>query len=63
VLLGATMNAARSVGLNGVVGSLRPGATADCILLDVENVESLPYYVGVNRVIRTVVGGVTWQPS
>jgi imidazolonepropionase len=63
VLLGATMNAARSVGLNGVVGSLRPGATADCILLDVENVESLPYYFGVNRVIRTVVGGVTWQPS
>jgi imidazolonepropionase len=63
VLLGATVNAARSLRLDGVVGCLRPGATADCILLDVENVESLPYYVGINRVIRTVVGGVTWQPS
>jgi imidazolonepropionase len=63
VLVGATVHAAHSLGLEGVVGCLRVGSFADCAILDVETPESIPYYVGVNRVIRTVAGGVVWQPS
>ena len=63
VLLGATVHAARSLKLDGVAGCLQVGSFADCAILDVETPEAIPYYVGVNRVIATVAGGVTWQPS
>jgi imidazolonepropionase len=63
VLLGATVNAARSLGLEGAVGCLTRGSAADAIILDMETPEAIPYYVGVNRVLRTIVGGVTWRPS
>ncbi|HVH65427.1 MAG TPA: imidazolonepropionase [Candidatus Acidoferrum sp.] len=62
VLLGATVHAARSLRLEGVAGCLKVGSFADCAVLDVESPEAIPYYVGVNRVIRTVVGGAVWQP-
>lgn len=62
VLLGATVNAAHSLRLDGVAGCLRVGSFADLAVLDVETPEAIPYYVGVNRVVRTVVGGVVWQP-
>ena len=62
VLLGATVHAARSLRLDGVAGCLRVGSFADLAVLDVEAPEAIPYYVGVNRVVRTVVGGVVWQP-
>ncbi len=63
VLLGATTNAARSLRMEGVVGCLRPGSAADCVVLDVEDPEAIPYYVGVNRVLRTITGGALWQRS
>ena len=63
VLLGATVHAARSLDLGEVAGCLRIGSFADCAILDVETPEAIPYYVGVNRVITTVAGGVVWQPS
>jgi imidazolonepropionase len=62
-LIGATVHAARSLKLDGVAGCLRIGSFADCAILDVETPEAIPYYVGVNRVIKTVAGGVVWQPS
>jgi imidazolonepropionase len=62
VLIGATVHAARSLRLDGVAGCLQPGSFADCAILDVETPEAIPYYVGVNRVITTVAGGVVWQP-
>jgi imidazolonepropionase len=62
-LVGATLHAARSLQLDGVAGCLRVGSFADCAILDVETPEAIPYYVGVNRVITTVAGGVVWQPS
>jgi imidazolonepropionase len=62
-LIGATVHAARSLKLDGVVGCLRVGSFADCAILDVETPEAIPYYVGVNRVIATVTGGMVWQPS
>jgi len=63
VLTGATVHAAHSLKLDGVAGCLQPGSFADCAVLDVETPEAIPYYVGVNRVITTVAGGVVWQPS
>jgi imidazolonepropionase len=62
VLVGATVQAAHSLRLDGLAGCLRVGSYADCIVVDAETPEAIPYYVGVNRVVRTVVGGVTWQP-
>jgi imidazolonepropionase len=63
VLIGATLHAARSLKLDGVAGCLQVGSFADCAVLEVETPEAIPYYVGVNRVITTVAGGVVWQPS
>jgi imidazolonepropionase len=62
VLVGATAHAAASLGLERMAGCLRVGAFADLAVVDVETPEAIPYYVGVNRVVRTVVGGVVWQP-
>ncbi len=60
VLAGATVAAARSLGLEGSAGCLRVGSFADCALYDVETPEAIPYYVGVNRVLTTVAGGRVW---
>ncbi|HEY9287936.1 MAG TPA: imidazolonepropionase [Candidatus Dormibacteraeota bacterium] len=62
VLRGATVEAAASLGLDAIAGCLRLGSFADLAVVDVETPEAIPYYVGVNRVVRTVVGGVVWQP-
>jgi imidazolonepropionase len=62
VVSGATVYAAHSLKLDGLAGCLRPGSFADCIVVDVESPEAIPYYVGVNRVMRTVVGGAVWEP-
>jgi imidazolonepropionase len=62
VLTGATVHAAHSLKLDGLAGCLRPGSFADCIVVDAESPEAIPYYVGVNRVMRTVVGGAIWEP-
>ena len=63
VLLGATVHAARSLGLQGVAGCLSPGSLADLALFDVGAVEEIPYHVGVNRALMTVVGGRRWSPA
>ena len=62
VLAGVTVHAARSLKLDGLAGCLRVGSFADCAVLDVETPEAIPYYVGVNRVITIVAGGIVWQP-
>jgi imidazolonepropionase len=43
---GATESAARSLGLSGRVGCLRPGADADIVLWDAPDVATLAYHVG-----------------
>ena len=63
VLIGATVNAARSLDLEGSAGCLRVGSFADCALYDVETPEEIPYYVGVNRVLATVAGGRVWAAA
>ena len=61
VIVGATRNAARSLGLEDAAGCLRAGSFADCAIFDVGTAEEIPYHVGVNRVVGTVVGGQRWR--
>jgi imidazolonepropionase len=63
VLIAATVNAARSLDMEGSAGCLKVGSFADCALYDVETPEEIPYYVGVNRVLATVAGGGVWAPA
>lgn len=60
VLRAATVEAARSLRLDGRSGCLRVGSFADCIVCDVETPEEIPYHVGVNPVVITIVGGRVW---
>jgi imidazolonepropionase len=61
VIAGATVHAARSLGLQRLAGRLAPGSFADLGVYDVEAPEELPYYVGVNRCLATVTAGKRWM--
>jgi imidazolonepropionase len=50
----ATINAARAVRLDGLVGSLEPGKLADVLVLDVPDYRHLGYRYGTN-LVRTVI--------
>jgi len=54
----ATFNAASSIGMNNVVGSLEKGKQADIIILDCPNHMFLPYHYGINMVDTVVKKGV-----
>jgi imidazolonepropionase len=53
-LVGVTINAAHSLGLGAVIGSIEPGKRADLVVWDVPALEQIPYWLGSNRV-RVVV--------
>jgi imidazolonepropionase len=50
-LRGATIVAARAIGLEHEVGSLEPGKRADFVLLDAESVENWLYHLRPNAVV------------
>lgn len=54
----ATINAARAVRLDGLVGSLEPGKLADLLVLAVPDYRHLGYRYGVNLVQTVVKAGV-----
>jgi imidazolonepropionase len=63
-LKGATIFAARAVGLESKVGSLEPGKAADFALLDAPDVNQWLYHLRPNACLLTVVGGHTaWTPN
>lgn len=57
-LVGCTLNAAWSVGLQDKVGSLEPGKQADFLLLDGESPAVLAYHAGVSPVMEVYKKGV-----
>jgi len=65
----ATVNAAHSLGLDGVTGTLQPGGSADFLILDVPHYLHTVYHFGVNHVTTVVKAGrvvveegrVTWE--
>jgi len=60
-LIGATINAAHAIGRANQVGSLEVGKQGDVLILDIPNLNYLPYHFGSNPV-KTVIkrGTVVW---
>jgi imidazolonepropionase len=56
-LKGATINAAKAIGLSGEVGSLEPGMRADFVLLDAESVDHWLCHARPNAAAAVYVGG------
>ena len=40
-----------------LIGTLEPGKQADMILLDIPNLDYLPYHLGINHVKMTIKKG------
>ena len=58
-LAGATIVAARAVGLDDRIGSLEQGKAADFAIIDAPDVDHWLYQFRPNACVRTVIGGVT----
>ncbi len=52
-----TLNGAAACGLASRKGSLQPGKDGDVVILDFDNINMLPYYVGMNCVKTTIAKG------
>ncbi len=57
ILWATTLTAARSLSLDATIGSIEPGKQADMVLLDIPNLNYLPYHYGVNHTLFTVKKG------
>jgi imidazolonepropionase len=58
-LRGATINAAKAIGVQNEVGSLEPGKRADFVLVDAESVEQWLYHYRTDSVRATYIGGIS----
>ena len=57
-LAGATVHAARALGLQDVTGQLKSGLACDLAIWDCDRPEALVYWLGRHPACRTVLGGV-----
>lgn len=57
VVTALTLNGAAACGLAGRKGSIEPGKDGDVVILDFDNINMLPYYVGMNCVKTTIAKG------
>jgi imidazolonepropionase len=63
-LKGATIHAARAVGLERDVGSLEPGKLADFAVLDASDVDQWLYHLRPNACVMTgVAGDLSWSST
>ena len=62
-LKGATVYAARAVGLEAEIGSLEPGKAADFAVIDAPDVDHWLYHFRPNACVMTIAGGVLRWPS
>ncbi|MBD3287253.1 imidazolonepropionase [candidate division KSB1 bacterium] len=56
-LIAATLNAARAINRDQSIGSLEVGKDADFVILNIPNINYLPYHFGVNHVDKVVKKG------
>lgn len=57
ILWATTITPAKSLSLEENIGSVEEGKQADLILLDIPNLNYLPYHYGVNHVVATIKKG------
>jgi imidazolonepropionase len=57
LLWASTLTAAKSLDLQNEIGSIEIGKNADLIVLDIPNLNYLPYHYGVNHVLLTIKNG------
>lgn len=57
VVTALTINGAAACGLADKKGSIEPGKDGDIVILDFDNIDMLPYYVGMNCVKTTIAKG------
>lgn len=61
-VLGMTLRAAKAVGREGTLGSIRPGKQGDVVLFDIPDFRYIPYHFGGDMVKRVVKKGRSvWQ--
>jgi imidazolonepropionase len=57
LLWASTLIPAESLGLHNEIGSIEEGKNADLILLDIPNLNYLPYHYGINHIFMTIKNG------
>lgn len=57
VITALTLNGAAALGMADTIGSIEPGKKANFALLEFDNINYLPYYVGMNCVNKTFYHG------
>jgi len=57
ILWATTLTAARSLCLDATIGSIETGKQADLVLLDIPNLNYLPYHYGINHTSCTIKNG------
>lgn len=57
LLWSTTYTAAKAIGMQEKIGTVEPGKQADLIILDIPNLNYLPYHYGINHVNRTIKKG------
>ena len=57
VITALTINGAAACGLADRKGSIQPGKDGDLVILEFDNINMLPYYVGMNCVKTTIAKG------
>jgi len=57
VVLAATVNGAKALGMDGLVGSLQPGRFCDAATYSVADYRDIPYHLGMNLVDTVVASG------
>ncbi len=57
VITALTINGAAACGLAESKGTIQPGKDGDLVILDFDNIDMLPYYVGMNCVKTTIAKG------
>jgi imidazolonepropionase len=62
-LKGATIHAARAVGLEARIGSIEGGKAADLALIDAPDVNHWLYHLRPNACLATVASGVLFRPD